>query len=192
MYPYDDSDMKIAGAQPSEKPDSDEAKRTALILEREKQNGNMERAYHLGKQLVTAAAEMEKSLPLEDAALIAQRWLLLTFVVETKLKELLPHPLTAEIAHTVFYNTLTTDAPAFFEELRNNGSLSFYYLCVRDGGDQLEKRVGETFASLCGHQGETEYIEMGKALYCACVGQVAEMVLAQQFVKEEYAPSLED
>ena len=47
----------------------------------------------------------------------------------------------------------------------DNGALSFYYLSFRRGGE-VERRVGQTFAMLCSHDGDPVYQELGEALYC--------------------------
>ncbi len=180
----DDSDMKIAGEHFEEEEDSAESlEAMTRLLEQEKQNGNLPRARTLGKKLVQAAKGIERALPLDDHALIVQRWLLLTFAVEIELQRLLPNVLVAEAAHTVFYNTLQSDAVNIYDELQENGSLSFYYLCVREDDSVDEQKVGETFASLCGHAGDAAYVQMGRELYEGCVKQVEELTAETDFVR---------
>lgn len=184
MRVNDDSDMKIAGEHFEETEEYAESlEAMTRLLEQEKENGNLPRARALGKRLVQTAKEIERSLPLDDHALIVQRWLLLTFAVEVELQRLSPNVLVAEAAHSVFYNALQSDAANIYDELQENGSLSFYYLCVREDDTVDEQKVGETFASLCGHAGDETYTGMGRDLYAGCVKQVEELTAAAGFVR---------
>ena len=175
---YDDSDMKIVGEYTAEE---DSAEVTSRLLRQEQENGNLARARTLGHLLAQTLGKDEQPLTPGNRAVTVQRWLLLTFAVEVQLEKLLPTSIAAQTAFNKFYETMRTDAPAIYEELQNNGSLSFYYLCLQDG-EHAEQKIGETFASLCGHAGDRDFASAGTQLYRSCVLQVEALSAVQGFV----------
>lgn len=98
------------------------------------------------------------------------------------LDALLPNSLTAQTAQDIFYNSLRVTAPRFYDDLQASGAFSFYYLCVRDGR-QVEEKVGETFASLCGKKDDPAYARMGQELFRRFSGQVRNFVDTLEFVR---------
>lgn len=185
MQVEDDRDMKIAGDdfEPVERPDAREGDDEAALLEQEKENGNLSRARRLGAIMADEVSSVEGDSRTADSALLTQRRILLAFAVEVGLDALLPNSLDAQTAQTVFYNTLRTTAPQFYDDLQASGAFSFYYLCVRDGR-RVEEKVGETFASLCGRAGDAAYARMGRELYQRFADQVRQLVDALEFVRE--------
>lgn len=159
----DDRDMKIAGDdfEPVNEAGADVG-HEAQLLEQEKENGNLSRT--------------------DDSALLTQRRILLSFAVEVGLDALLPNSLTAQTAQDIFYNSLRVTAPRFYDDLQASGAFSFYYLCVRDGR-QVEEKVGETFASLCGKKDDPAYARMGQELFRRFSGQVRNFVDTLEFVR---------
>ena len=118
--------------------------------------------------------------PAENPSLLPQRRILMAFAVEVGLDAFLPNNLVAQSAQNVFYDTLKILAPDFYDDLQESGAFSFYYLCVRDGR-QVERRVGENFASLCGRQGSESYARMGEELYSRFIAQVKRLTCGEQF-----------
>ena len=190
--PYDDSDMKIAGDdfEPVKKADEQESvEATARQLAQEKSNGNLSRARRLGAIMADEVSAIDgKTDPARETeknhALPMQRRILLAFAVEVGLDAFLPNQLVAQTAQNIFYNTLLITAPSIYEDLQESGAFSFYYLCFRDGR-QVERRVGETFAALCGRKGDPEYEQMGREFYIRFIGQVKHFADTLEFVREE-------
>ena len=190
----DDSDMKIApedfdaSDEPCNEKDSIEA--TAHLLEQEKRNGNLSRARRLGAIMAEDVSAIEGETTADDHFLMTQRRILLAFAVEVGLDAYLPNNLTAQTAQTIFYDTLHITAPTFYDDLQESGAFSFYFLCVRDGthgiheGKQVEKRVGETYASLCGKAGDASFARIGQELYVRFMEQVKHFTDVLEFVKE--------
>ncbi len=171
----DDSDMKIMGddfAPPEEKDDSQE---TAELLEKEKANGNLNRARQFGALMAEEVLAVEGASPAQDPALLTQRRILLAFAVEVGFESAFPNSLLTETAQSVFYETLQKDAPEFYETLQGSGAFSFYFLCVREGR-QVEEKVGETFASLCGKPKEESLVREGSALYRRFIAEVQQSI----------------
>ncbi len=187
MTSFDDSDMKIVTGdfdpQPDQAEESTEA--TTRLLEQEKKNGNLSKARRLGARMAEEVASIEgyttaANGAAENSSLLTQRRILLAFAVEVGLDAFLPNNLVAQTAQNVFYDTLHITAPEFYDDLQESGAFSFYYLCVREGR-QVEKRVGETFASLCGMKGSESYARMGQELYTRFIGRVKRLTGGEQF-----------
>ena len=187
MRREDDSDMKIAGDDFDDilEPQGESAEAVARLLEQEKANGNLSRARRLGAIMADEVSAIEggDSQPAEEiGSLLTQRRILLAFAVEVALDAFLPNNLVAQTAQNVFYNTLHITAPAFYDDLQESGAFSFYYMYVR-GGKQVERRVGETFASLCGKKGDETYTRMGEELYLRFIAQVKHFTDTLEFVR---------
>ena len=178
---YDDSDMKIVG---EETPSGDDMDATAALLAREKANGNLSRARRLGAIMAEEVASVEGVQPSERAFIMAQRRILLAFAVEVGFDAFLPNNLLSQTAQSIFYDTLRLTAPSFYEDLQESGAFSFYYLCVREGRE-VEKRVGEIYASLCGKPGSPELAKEGADLYIYFIAQVHLIADSIDFVRTE-------
>lgn len=100
---YDDSDMKIVGSDLKADKTFDDAEHTALLLEREKSNGNLVRARRLGAVLAEDVASIEGESNAGDATFMTQRRILLAFAVEIGLNTALPNTLLCETAQSVFF-----------------------------------------------------------------------------------------
>mgnify|MGYP000604585795 FL=1 len=164
---------------------------TAMMQQvaQEKQNGNLGKARRMGARLAEDIAAIDHATPpangaAENAALMTQRRILLAFAAEVGLDAFLPNNLTAQEAQNIFYNNLHLTAPAFYDDLQESGAFSFYYLCVRDGR-HVERKIGETFARLCGMADSESYIRMGIDAYNRFMTQVKRMADSMNFVRAE-------
>lgn len=187
MARQEDSDMKIVpdGAVEMPEPAEDSVEAMARLLDREKKNGNLSKARRLGARMAEEVASVEgystaAGGPAENPSLLPRRRILMAFAVEVGLDAFLPNNLVAQSAQNVFYDTLKILAPDFYDDLQESGAFSFYYLCVRDGR-QVERRVGENFASLCGRPGSESYARMGEELYSRFIAQVKRLTCGEQF-----------
>jgi len=179
MRLQDDSDMKIVGEYVKPEDAADELTR---LLKVQQENGNLDRARALGDILVETAREAAADHPSENETLLLQRWLLLLFTTDIEVQRLLPNGLVARTAFARFYDVLQQTEPAIYEQLQQNGSLSFYYLCQENGVIDKTK-AAETFASLCGRGEDKRTIALGKALIEQCKVKVDALADAQGFVK---------
>jgi hypothetical protein len=168
---FQDQDMKIVGEKPS-----DDVKKNkelygdAAEYEREKAQGNIEKAKKLGKELaedfVSVCKKDELTISEDDSeSLITQKVLLLSFTVMAGLEEFCPNITIANAARTAFFDELNLLDNNLFEKSSDTGAFSFYYLSFRRG-TEVDRRVGQTFAMLCSHDGDPIYQELGEALYC--------------------------
>ena len=94
-----------------------------------------------------------------------QRILLLAFIVTAVLESNVDNEAFAGIAQKSFLDTVKKDYSSIYEYTSDTGAFTFYYLAFRRGID-VERRVGQTFAMLCGHDGDPIYQELGEVLFC--------------------------
>lgn len=185
---FQDSDMKIVG----EKPSKDVKKNKELYgditeYEKEKASGNIKKAKELGiciaKEFVSVCKKDELTISESDSeSLITQKVLLLSFTVMAGLEEFCPNITVANAARSAFFDELNNLDKELFEKSSDTGAFSFYYLSFRRG-TEVDRRVGQTFAMLCSHDGDPIYQELGEALYCWFLSSVQKMVQKVGFVK---------
>jgi len=176
----DDSDMKIVGdVLDAAEIEAAETADTALLLEREKENGNLSRARRLGAILAEEVSASEGERPSDETGVAetTQRRILLAFIAETGIEALLPNSMLVETAQSVFYSTLRVTAPVFFEDLQDSGAFSFYRLRIADlwmewDDVSLFPKIGETYAALCGKPESVRLANEGARIYAAFVEQV--------------------
>lgn len=161
----DDSDIKIAGAEPVKI--TDDALVEATELESQRSCGNLEKAHALGASLSDKIVSEDGESTfgqdsLENNLMRMQRRILLAFAVIITVEKSIKSQVLQGVLINVFYDTLKKSLPGFYDDISQSGS--FYTLCVRRGGD-VESSVGHTFAMLVGKDGDTVIEELGKALY---------------------------
>ena len=171
-FQNDDSDMKIVDVSGNVK----EAFDTLEFLEQSRThrfNGNMSRARNLGSNIVSAfsykAAPEEQELYAQqlgitlDSDSVLQIKLLSVFTAEYCLETYLPAALSAT-AITAMYDVLEDVSPDLYKAISASLAFSYYYLCVRAGGD-IAGKIGNRFATLCGHSGEDAFVKLGSGLF---------------------------
>ena len=62
-------------------------------------------------------------------------------------------------------DTIRAKDADLYKTSADTGAFSFYYLAFRRGGE-VDRRIGQTFAMLCSHDGDPIFQELGEALYC--------------------------
>lgn len=167
---FEDHDIKIAGTAPSK--DMKSANSILNISEeynRERENGNVAKAKELGRKIAdllnNSGSEFAHDEEDVNAELKTQKQTLLTFAAVAGLELVCPSSATSYAAQNSFYSALEMQAPDIYRNALNGGAFSFYYLAFRRSGD-IERRIGQTFAMLCSHDGDPVYQELGEAIYC--------------------------
>lgn len=179
--------MKIVGDRPSD----ELFKKSELYgdiadYQKEKSNGNLERAKGLGAVLATEFVSVcrkdDLTLSQNDSeSLMTQKILLLSFTVMAGLEQYCPNMALANTARTSFFDSLYDLDRDLFLKSSDTGAFSFYYLSFRRG-TEVDRRVGQTFAMLCAHDGDPIYQELGEALYCWFSSVIQKKVKATEFV----------
>ncbi len=165
---YSDNDIKIAGDKPSQDIKKDREKRSAAILkeprrEEIKSAGEWGRAVAL--KFISDARDTEVSDDPADFEMIIQRRLLLSFTATVGFEQFCRDDALTGIAQKSFIDTVKKNDNELYKSSGDTGAFSFYYLAYRRGSE-IERRIGQTFAMLCAHDGDPVYQELGEALYC--------------------------
>lgn len=185
---FDDFDMKIVGETlKDETTTNKELFSDNTEYEKEKQNGNIAKAKELGavlaNEFVSVCKNDELTINEDDSeSLIVQKVLLLSFTVMAGLEQFCPNMSVANTARTAFYDKLFVLDKDLFNKSSDTGAFSFYYLSFRRG-TEVDRRVGQTFAMLCSHDGDPIYQELGEALYCWFLSVIESKVKSADFVK---------
>lgn len=172
-----DSDIKIAGDKPSRD-----------IKRARNQNGDMldsaslQGAKEIGRSV--ALRFIEDSLVGEDEEfrdyeLLVQRRLLLSFTATVGFEQYIEDDALAGIAQKSFLDTVKAHSNELYKTSSDTGAFSFYYLAYRRGGE-IDRRIGQTFAMLCSHDGDPIFQELGEALYCWFSSVVRDAVATQK------------
>ena len=160
-----DEDIKIVGDKPSVDvkknllAQSDNQKLSEEIQTRAEQWGK-----NVALEFIADANENQLSEEIGNDILI-QRRLLISFTATVGFEEYAPDDTIAGIAQKSFLDTLKANDEELYKTSTDTGAFSFYYLVFRRGFE-LERRMGQTFAMLCSHDGDPIYQELGEALYC--------------------------
>ena len=159
-----DSDIKIAGDRPSE-----DIKRNRAELNTEKgyAKEEIEKARNWGKEVAHRFIDdARESAEAEDSyyEMLVQRRMLLSFTATVGFEQLSDDTLSG-IAQKSFLDTLRKTDMEIYNTSADTGAFSFYYLAFRRG-NEIDRRIGQTFAMLCSHDGDPIYQELGEALYC--------------------------
>ncbi|MBO5090343.1 MAG: hypothetical protein J6C27_05480 [Clostridia bacterium] len=160
-----DEDIKIVGDKPSIdvkknlNSSADSQKVSAEIQEKAEQWGR-----DVALEFIADANENPLSEEIGNDILI-QRRLLISFTATVGFEEYAPDDTVTGIAQKSFLDTLKQKDESLYKTSTDTGAFSFYYLVFRRGFD-LERRMGQTFAMLCSHDGDPIYQELGEALYC--------------------------
>ena len=160
-----DEDIKIAG----DKPSIDVKKNlNSPALSEKLSDALQKKASEWGRdvalQFIADAEENPSSDEMGNDVLI-QRRLLISFTATVGFEEFSNDDTLCGIAQKSFLDTLKKENEQLYKTSTDTGAFSFYYLVFRRGFE-LERRMGQTFAMLCSHDGDPIYQELGEALYC--------------------------
>lgn len=170
-----DEDIKIAGNRPSESV----KKNLAAVSENSVVSSeDSNRAEMFGKvvagEFCNASAAYTDAVEEIDENMLVQRHLLLSFTVTVSFETYLSSDAVAGIAQKSFLSEVKKREPDLYKHTTDTGAFSFYYLAHRRGGE-VERRMGQTFAMLCAHDGDPIYQELGEVLYCWFSSRIKEL-----------------
>ena len=170
-----DNDIKIAGDKPSLEIKKTEQHSTVSVDTELKRKAKL-----IGKEVAQIFAEDAKSSDIGDMEntteeLVAQRRLLLSFTATAGFEEYIKDDTLVGFAQKSFLDTLKKIDTELFKSSSDTGAFSFYYLAYRRGSE-TERRIGQTFAMLCSHDGDPIYQELGEALYCWFISEVRKTI----------------
>ncbi|MBO5358408.1 MAG: hypothetical protein J6A78_03715 [Clostridia bacterium] len=160
-----DEDIKIVG----DKPSIDVKKNLSSSADSQKLSAEIQKkAEQWGRDVALEFIADANENPLSEEIgndILIQRRLLISFTATVGFEEYAPDDSVTGIAQKSFLDTLKQKDEDLYKTSTDTGAFSFYYLVFRRGFD-LERRMGQTFAMLCSHDGDPIYQELGEALYC--------------------------
>ena len=189
---YDDSDIKIFG-----KSQVDDKTEAALLLEqvnRQRANGNTEKARKLGvylaeiflnddeinEHIASAVGRIPKTKETMD-----QIRILIVFSAQWCLSHRLPAALLSNTAVNSFYDKIS-ETEDVYNDLSDGPEFSFYSLAVREC-ETSAQAIGETFKRLCDRDDDEsndgDFVELGKRIYNKTVEEIVNIIDKFNFVQ---------
>ena len=172
---YSDNDIKIAGDRPSL--DIKRNRETAAFKKSEPKSEDIKNARELGRIIAekfigdARTAEISDEGEPSDFEMLIQRRLLLSFTATVGFEQYCADDSLAGIAQKSFIDTVKKTDIELYNSSSDTGAFSFYYVAYRRGSE-IDRRMGQTFAMLCAHDGDPVYQELGEALYCWFISTV--------------------
>lgn len=169
-----DEDIKIAGDKPSLSINNQSNNDDIGLNNQE----SVETAKKIGQEV---AEKFLQDINIVDddnfnnSELLLQRRVLLSFAATIGFDTFIKDDALSGIAQKSFLDTLKDVSYDFYRSSSDTGAFSFYYLAYRRG-DDTERRIGQTFAMLCSHDGDPIYQELGEALYCWFLSVVKKII----------------
>lgn len=161
-----DNDIKIAGDKPSASVKQNLIKSdSAEILTKEETQKAKNWGKGVAEKFIKDIADSLVGERETNLEMLSQRRMLLSFAASIGFETLTQNDTLGGLAQKSFLDTLKKKDPRHYVTAEDNGAFSFYYLAFRRGSD-VERRIGQTFAMLCSHDGDPIYQELGEALYC--------------------------
>lgn len=171
-----DEDIKIAGDKPSQTVKKEEQFDVKL-----ESGEDVSKAKKIGAEVaerfLAGTDEISDDENFKNAELLLQRKLLLSFAATIGFETYISDDSLAGIAQKSFLDSIKKVSDEVYRSSSDTGAFSFYYLAFRRG-DDVERRIGQTFAMLCSHDGDPIFQELGEALYCWFLSVVKDVVSA--------------
>lgn len=160
-----DADIKIAGDKPSRDVKRNKALEACGNIDKAIINNAKKWGEAVALQFIEDALGAKVGEEMPNLEMVLQRRMLLSFTATVGFEQLSPEDSVAGIAQKRFLDTIKKENDELYRTSGDTGAFSFYYLAFRRGGD-TDRRIGQTFAMLCSHDGDPIYQELGEALYC--------------------------
>ena len=163
---YTDNDIKIAGDKPLQ-----DIKRNRTLAangagpDKEKIKKAREWGKAVAQKFIEDVNSAGANAETDDCEMLIQRRMLLSFTATVGFEQSAQDDALSGIAQKSFIDAVSTADSKLYRTSDDTGAFSFYYLAFRRGGE-VDRRIGQTFAMLCSHDGDPVYQELGEALYC--------------------------
>jgi len=163
---HSDNDIKIAGDKPSVDVIKNARKDDEIKgVEKAKAEASKLWGEAVAQKFIKDITDSEVGERESNLEMLTQRRMLLSFAASIGFETLVADEVLGGLAQKSFLDTLKKNSPQHYVTAEDNGAFSFYYLAFRRG-NEVERRIGQTFAMLCSHDGDPIYQELGEALYC--------------------------
>lgn len=168
-----DEDIKIASPDAIKAFSKTRKEKNSPLTEeydRETAKGNTVKARELGTELAHDLVDNINRFAMENedegnTEMATQRGILMVFAATVALEKEIASSVVAQTAKNGFNTELEKLDPTLYKAVGDSGAFSFYYLAYRRG-TEVDRRIGQTFAMLCSHDGDPIFHELGEAIYC--------------------------
>ena len=180
----EDSDIKIFDGSHAEH--DEEFLRQIEALDHHRHNGNVQKARQLGRnlyELVKEDAGREKDVDpdFKEGKMPVKAGVLAMFTAEAALNMYLPSTQLSTIAIAELHRLLAKINSPVYEKILESPAYSFYYLCLRKGGDDAIEEIGRAFSEHCRHEGEEKYVQYGRYIYEVVTKEVQKQIDLMDF-----------
>ncbi len=178
-----DEDIKIFHPKKSDGAGADLAD-LAMLMDKFRSNGNMEKAVELGKRL--AAVKHDTLCPKDAEKLsaneIRQLCALIVFSIQIALHKYMQHPmLTSQVINSM-YAELSERAPGLFANISDGSSFTFYFLSLRKNRN-VEENIGKNYAMLCDRDNDEFLSSLGERVFTLTDFKVCDMIEETEFME---------
>ena len=160
----EDRDIKIyVGKEISERNDF---QRISDDIDRNRRNGNSEKAKALGERLAKIRPDCKKlalscdNMPASELYCVR---VLLTFTAEYAVRKYISSDSLADTVSSSMYDYLKNEESRYYDNISDGSAFTFYLLALKKTGETA-KNIGEQFAKRCGTD-HKEYEEMGAEIF---------------------------
>ena len=161
----DDSDVKVFPSSGFGAPSGDVSEREAQEYVENRQNGNIDIAREMGRQLagLVIGYRPEEEPFLGDEQLLFQSRVLYLFAARTACDIYSPSPIVASTASQSLSDTISRQAAEVYNAFITSRTVTLYFLAL--DADDVGQAVGKAFASVCDHPEDVFYVHLGSGLY---------------------------
>ena len=169
-----DGDIRIFGREQNPSEDNSFIEE----MQRQRQNGNSQRARELGRELADTFI-LADDLTEKDASYAYHVRELRTFAVLSTLERALENRILCATAVNAFYDKLIKYVPDFYERVSGGTAFSFYYIDIKSKKD-VPLKIGRSFSMLCGSR-DGALTEAGADVFTKTNEQVNIMIEEMDF-----------
>ncbi|MBQ3241352.1 MAG: hypothetical protein IJA99_00185 [Oscillospiraceae bacterium] len=167
MFVVDDSDMKIAAGPKADVSQPDDGEAAAMEFLTHKTNGNIEKAYGLGKKVAESFFAPDGPITrfcenMQEEEVVLQKKVLFTFVAELVFHNELAS-VVAETAEQELIARIGEKDPETMARAVDSTTRSYYQLGAKKGRVPYEN-MGKAFAKLCGKPNDEALSQLGQCL----------------------------
>lgn len=179
----EDRDIKIYEGKGNS--DINDIQRISEDIDRNKRNGNIDKAKALGKRLAKIRPDCKKlgldigNMPASELYCVR---VLLTFTAEYAVQKYILSDTLADAVSASMYDYLKAEESGYYDNISDGSAFTFYLLALKKSGDTA-KNIGEQFAQRCGINSE-EYVAFGADIFNKSLELYSKIIDETEFVGE--------
>ena len=179
----EDRDIKIYEGKGNS--DLNDIQRISEDIDRNKRNGNIDKAKALGKRLAKIRPDCKKlgldigNMPASELYCVR---VLLTFTAEYAVQKYILSETLADAVSASMYDYLKAEESGYYDNISDGSAFTFYLLALKKSGDTA-KNIGEQFAQRCGINSE-EHVAFGADIFNKSLELYSKIIDETEFVGE--------